>query len=108
MPFFDPEDKYIWSLALDGQGNVYAGTGEKGQIYKITQDGKGSPFYATKATHVITLAFERNGQLLAGTEGPGRLFRVDQRVRRSSCSIRRIRRFARSVSIRRATSIWPR
>ena len=77
VPFFDPEDKYIWSLALDGQGNLYAGTGEKGLIYKITPDGKGTPFYATKATHVIALTFERNGQLLAGTEGPGRLFRVD-------------------------------
>ena len=78
VPFFDPEDKYIWSLALDRSGQLYAGTGEKGLIYKITPDGKGSPFYATKATHVIALAFERNGQLLAGTEGPGRLFRVDQ------------------------------
>ena len=77
MPFFDPEDKYIWSLALDQSGNLYAGTGEKGLIYKITPDGKASTFYQTKATHVITLAFERSGQLLAGTEGPGRLFRVD-------------------------------
>ncbi len=76
-PFFDPEDKYIWSLALDQTGNLYAGTGEKGLIYKITPDGKGSAFYQTKATHVISLAFERTGQLLAGTEGPGRLFRID-------------------------------
>ena len=58
-PFFDPEDKYIWSLALDQSGNLFAGTGEKGLIYKITPDGKGSTFYPTKATHVITLAFER-------------------------------------------------
>ena len=76
-PFFDPEDKYIWSLAFDAQGNLYAGTGEKGLIYKITPDGKGARFYATKATHVIALTFDQNGQLLAGTEGPGRLFRVD-------------------------------
>ena len=62
---------------LTQAGNVFAGTGEKGTIYRITPDGKSSTFYQTKATHVITLAFERSGQLLAGTEGPGRVFRVD-------------------------------
>src|SRR4029078_1132149 len=41
-------------------------------------DGKGAPFYQTKATHVITLAFQPDGQLLAGTESPGRLFRIDR------------------------------
>ena len=47
-------------------------------IYKITPDGKGAPFYQTKATHVIALAFQPDGQLLAGTESPGRLFRIDR------------------------------
>ena len=29
-PFFDPEDKYIWALAVDAKGMVYAATGDKG------------------------------------------------------------------------------
>ena len=41
-PFFDPDDKYIWSLAVDRDGNVFAGTGDKGTVYKITPDGKGA------------------------------------------------------------------
>ena len=52
-------------------------TGDKGMIYKITPDGKGAPFYETKATHAMTLAFDREGRLLAGTESPGRVFRID-------------------------------
>ena len=32
--FFDPTEKYIWALAVDTRGNVYAGTGEKGIVYK--------------------------------------------------------------------------
>ena len=75
--FFDPGDRYIWSLAVDKAGNVFAATGDKGIIYKITPDGKGTTFYATKATHAMTLAFDRDGQLLAGTESPGRVFRLD-------------------------------
>ena len=54
-PFFDPDDKYIWALAVDAKGVVYAATGDKGVIYRITPDGKGEVFYRTKATHVRAL-----------------------------------------------------
>ena len=33
--FFDSDDKYIWALAVDAKGNLFAGTGDKGVIYKI-------------------------------------------------------------------------
>ena len=75
--FFDPDDRYIWSLAVDKSGNVFAATGDKGVIYRITPDGKGTVFYETRATHAMTLAFDTQGRLLAGTESPGRVFRID-------------------------------
>jgi hypothetical protein len=77
-PFFKPEEKYIWSLAVDAAGNVFAGTGEKGVIYKITPTGKGAVFYKTRSTNVVALALDKSGQLLAGTESPGRVFRIDR------------------------------
>ena len=58
-------------------GNLYAGTGEKGVVYKIAPDGKGAPFYQTKATHATALAIDKAGNLLVGTESPGRVLRVD-------------------------------
>jgi hypothetical protein len=75
--FFDPPDKYIWGLVADSAGNVFAATGDKGVVYKITPDGRGTVFYGTKATHAMSLALERDGHLLVGTESPGRLFRLD-------------------------------
>ena len=33
--FFDPDDKYIWSLARAPDGSLFVGTGEKGRIYKV-------------------------------------------------------------------------
>ena len=63
--------------AVDRAGNVFAATGDKGIIYKITPDGKGTPFYATKATHAMTLAFDRDGQLLAVPSPRDRVFRLD-------------------------------
>ena len=55
---------------------LYAATGEKGVIYRITAEGKGEPFYKTKATHALSLLLDRNGDLLAGTEAPGKVFRI--------------------------------
>jgi hypothetical protein len=52
---------------------VYAGTGDKGVVYRIAPDGKGAPFFTTKTTHAVSLAFDASGQLLV----PGRVFRVD-------------------------------
>lgn len=67
----------IWALAVDQKGNLYAGTGEKGIVYKIGPDGRGEPFYKTKATHATALAVDGTGNLLVGTESPGRVLRVD-------------------------------
>jgi WD40 repeat protein len=76
--FFDPEDKYIWAIAVDPAGTVYAAAGEKGIVYRISPDGKGAPLYKTNTTHVVSLAFDKAGNLLAGTEAPGKLFRFDK------------------------------
>ena len=75
--FFDPDDKYIWALAVDKSGNVFAATGDKGVIYKITPGGNGTVFYKTNTTNVVSLAFAPSGDLIAGTESPGRLFKLD-------------------------------
>ncbi len=75
--FFDPDDKVrIWSLAVDSRGNVFAGTGEKGVVYKITPVGNGAKLYDSKATHATALAFDEAGKAcLSGTGMPGRVVR---------------------------------
>ncbi len=75
--FFDPEDKYIWSMTVDAKGTVYVATGDKGVVYRVTPDGKGAPFFSTKTTHAISLAIDPSGRLLVGTGSPGRVFRVE-------------------------------
>jgi hypothetical protein len=69
--YFDPDDKYVWSLALR-DGVLYAGTGEKGIIYRVTAAGKGEPWVDTDEVHVIAMAFTAKGELIAGTD-PGAL-----------------------------------
>ena len=39
---FNTQQTYIWSSAVDNQGNVYLGTGHDGKTYRITAAGSGS------------------------------------------------------------------
>ena len=69
--FCNPEDKYIWALLFDDAGNLYAGTGGKGAIFKISRPGEKSTFYKPDDTNVTCLTRESNGNLLAGTSPGG-------------------------------------
>jgi hypothetical protein len=74
--FFDPKTKYIWSLVFDKQGRLLVGTGDKGVIYRVTPDGKGSTFYDTDETHIISMAIDRDGNLIAGGDPKGYVYRI--------------------------------
>ena len=39
--FFDPKTKYIWALALDREGRLYIGTGDRGEIFRVDRSGSG-------------------------------------------------------------------
>jgi hypothetical protein len=80
-PFFDPAEKYIWALAVDGQGTLWVGAGTPAVIYRVDASGTGRAVYHPPAAHVVCLAIDSTGRLLAGTESPGRVYRLDQNDR---------------------------
>ncbi|HEY3332757.1 MAG TPA: SpoIVB peptidase S55 domain-containing protein [Capsulimonadaceae bacterium] len=68
---------YIWSLTADAKGNVFAGTGDDGVVYKTAPDGTMTPFYRTGELEVTSLTLDRqSGALYAGTAPHGILFRI--------------------------------
>ena len=74
--YFDRKTIYIWSLAIASDGTLYAGTGDGGQVFRITAPGKGEPYYATGQGNVTGLMLDQQGRLLAGTEPNGILYRI--------------------------------
>jgi len=74
--YFDPQSKYIWDLAIDPAGNLYAATGDQGQIFRITPQGEHSVFFKSEETHIRVLAFDRSGNLIAGSDGSGLVYRI--------------------------------
>jgi hypothetical protein len=73
---FNPESKYIWDLALDEAGNLYAATGDPGQILRITPSGKESVFFNSDEANIRVLAFGARGNLIAGSDGSGLIYRI--------------------------------
>src|SRR5687768_1072620 len=73
---FNTEQAYIWSSAIDNQGNVYLGTGHDGRIYRVPAAGSGSLLYDAPELDVTALAIGRDGNVFAGTSPDGKVYRI--------------------------------
>lgn len=73
---FNTEQAFVWSSAVDNQGNVYLGTGHDGKIYRVSSDGRGSLLYDAAELDVTALAVARDGSLYAGTSPDGKVYRI--------------------------------
>jgi hypothetical protein len=74
--YFAPGTKYIWDLALDKAGSLYVGTGDRGEIYKVTPKGEHSLFFKSDETHIRALTLDAQGNVIAGTDGSGLVYRI--------------------------------
>src|SRR5215213_376062 len=73
---FNTQQTYVWSSAIDPQGNVILGTGHDGKIYKISSAGSGSLLYDAPELDVTALAIARDGAVYAGTSPDGKVYRI--------------------------------
>lgn len=77
--YFEPKEKYIWSLAVASDGSLYVGTGENGRIYRLTAAGAkptDALLFDSSETHIISLAADGKGNIYAGTDPGGLILRV--------------------------------
>jgi hypothetical protein len=73
---FNTQQTYIWSSAVDNQGNVFLGTGHDGKTYKITAAGAGTLLYDAAELDVTALAIDPGGIVFAGTSPDGKVYRI--------------------------------
>ena len=72
----DTEAPFVWCLAADAKGAVFAGTGNDGKVFRI-EGGKASVFFDAPELEVHALAVGRDGRLYVGTSPDGRVYAVD-------------------------------
>ncbi len=71
------EAAYVWCLALDAKGNLLAGTGTPGTVYRImSSDLSVSTLYMSSQEHVTAIAVDSKGIIYAGTSPGGMIFKI--------------------------------
>ncbi|MDA1311725.1 MAG: hypothetical protein O2968_00170 [Acidobacteria bacterium] len=74
---FEPPSTYIWTLAEDSQGNVFAGGGPGAGVFRIGADGRKSTFFERDDVEVHALAIDANDNVYAATSPQGKVYKID-------------------------------
>src|SRR5947209_8467378 len=68
---------YIWSIASDSAGNIFAAAGAPARVYRITPDGQVSTIFEPQELQVQKVIVDKNGIVYAGTAPDGKVYRLD-------------------------------
>lgn len=75
-PISTTPSTYIWSLAADTQGDVYAASGSPARVYRITPDGKSSIIFEPQELQVQAIAVDKSGAIFAATNPDGKVYKL--------------------------------
>lgn len=67
---------YIWGIATDHAGNVYAAAGAPARVYRITPDGKSTTIFEPQELQVQSLVVDAKGDVYAATNPDGKVYRI--------------------------------
>jgi hypothetical protein len=67
---------YVWAIASDAAGNIFAATGAPARVYRITPDGKSTAIFEPQELQVQALVAAKNGVVYAATSPDGKVYRL--------------------------------
>jgi outer membrane protein assembly factor BamB len=68
---------FIWAIAADKDGTVYAATGAPARVYRITPDGKATVIFEPKELQVQAIALSKDGgAIYAATSPDGKVYKL--------------------------------
>ncbi len=78
---FDPSVTFLWAVARDSKGNIYAGGGglggSKAKIFAIDAAGKTKTLAEIEGLSIQAIAIDRQDRIYAATTPDGKVYRVD-------------------------------
>jgi hypothetical protein len=73
---FSPEEALALSLARDGKGHLYVGTGHQGKVFRVDAKQNSTLLFTAREPDVFALAVGPDGSLYVGTSPEGKVYRI--------------------------------
>jgi len=73
---FTSPSTFVWSIAADKDGTVYAATGAPGRVYRVTPDGKSTVIFEPKELQVQAITLGKDGAIYAATSPDGKVYKI--------------------------------
>jgi hypothetical protein len=70
---------YIWAVAADENGNIYAAAGAPARVYRITPDGTATVIFEPQELQVQTLEVGPGGVIYAATAPDGKVYKLERK-----------------------------
>jgi sugar lactone lactonase YvrE len=67
---------YVWAIASDAAGNVYAAAGSPARVYRITPNGQSTTIFEPQELQVQSLLVDKGGSVYAATGPDGKVYRI--------------------------------
>ena len=78
---FDPSVTFLWAVARDSKGNLFAGggglTGSKAKLFMVDPGGKAKTLAELDGLAIQAIAIDRQDRVYAATSPDGKVYRVD-------------------------------
>ena len=68
---------YVWAIASDAAGSIYAATASPARVYRITPDGQSATIFEPQELQVQALVVDKNGTVFAATAPDGKVYRIE-------------------------------
>src|SRR5580692_1189823 len=79
---FDPSVAFLWAVARDSKGNLYAGGGGSGgsktKLFMVDPAGKSKTLAELEGIAIQAIAIDSKDRVYAATSPDGKVYRVDQ------------------------------
>ena len=97
---------YIWSIASDAAGNVYAATGSPARVYRITPDGQITTIFEPQELQVQRLVVDKKGVVYAATSPDGKVYRLEPPRLGKTKGVKEVKDVMAGASKTEATTTW--
>ncbi len=79
-PMYTTPSTYIWAIAGDSQGNIYAAAGAPARVYRVTPSGDTSIIFQPEELQVQALVVDPSGAIYVATSPDGKVYKIVHRA----------------------------